>query len=67
MMLNITVTAAPDFPQPTAVRDQSIVLTAENVEDILSGKLPERWQIFLEAALPEMVRDTIRQAEGGSQ
>lgn len=64
MLLAIEVTAVPDNPRaPTSTTTQKIRLSPDTVEKVLSGKLPFRYQIFVEAAVPEMIRGVLREAE----
>lgn len=64
MMLAIEVTAVPESPnQPTTTRTEKISLSEQTVEDVLGGKLPFRYQVFVEATLPAMIRDVISECD----
>lgn len=62
MRLNVTVTVAPDDNAPTVVKEASIVLGGYMLRQFLAGEYPERLQLLIEAAVPQMVRGAIKEA-----
>lgn len=64
MMLAIEVTVVPDDPhQPTSSETRKLALSKQTVEDVLSGKLPFAYQVFVESTLPQTIRDVLSEVD----
>lgn len=64
MMLAIEVTVVPDDPrQPTSSETRKLSLSKQTVEDVLSGKLPFSYQVFVESTLPQVIRDVLSEVD----
>ena len=64
MMLAIEVTVVPDDPrQPTSSETRKLSLSEQTVEDVLSGKLPFSYQVFVEATIPQTIRDVLNEVD----
>lgn len=64
MMLAIEVTAVPDDPhQPTYTETHKLSLSRQTVEEVLSGKLPFSYQVFVEATIPGVIRDVLNEVD----
>lgn len=63
MRIGVDVTIAPDNPRAPVVNEKvEIDLSQASAYAFVRGEYPMKLQIFLEAALPKLVKDAIREA-----
>lgn len=63
MKIGVDVTIAPDNPRAPVVNEViEIEVSPATIAEFIAGRYPTRLQIFLEAAIPSMVKGAIREA-----
>jgi|GEM_PF-6798300 len=66
MKIGVDVTVAPDSPsQPITHESVEVEIGAMSVRSIQRGEYPFKLQVFIEAAVPRMIREAIKEAARG--
>lgn len=62
MRLTVKVEVYPDNEVISVKKEASIVIGGYMLRQFLAGQYPERLQLLIEAAVPQMVRGAIKEA-----